>query len=100
MSGHPPAGITRDARGVPQIVGANTKVVEVVTTQQAYGWTAEKIASELPHLSLEQVQAAFAFYDSHRQEIDDDMERRLAKVERLREERGQPALVARLRAFW
>lgn len=95
--GAPPARIVLDERGVPVIAGANTKVLEVVSDWKAYGSTPEEMAAELPHLTVEQVEAALEYYETHREEIDEDIERRLAKVERLREEMGQPPFVERLR---
>lgn len=93
----PPARIVLDERGVPVIAGANTKVVEVVGHWQASGETAAELAADLPHLSVEQVEAALEYYRTHQEEIDEDMERRSAYVERLRQELGQPPYVERLR---
>lgn len=89
--------IVWDSVGVPQIAGANTKVVELIANAQASGGTPEELHQELPHLTVEQIEAALAFYAEHREEIDADIERRLRKVERLRRELGQPPIVERLR---
>lgn len=92
----PPARIVLDERGVAVIAGANTKVVEVVSDWKAYGGTPQEMAEELPHLSVEQVRAALEYYGTHREEIDEDIERRHAVVARLRKEMGQPPFVERL----
>lgn len=89
--------IVLDDQGVPVIAGANTKVVEIVAIRQSYAETPEEIAEGLPHLTLEQVEAALDYYEAHREEIDEDMERRIKWVERLREEMGQPDIVEKLR---
>lgn len=93
----PPPRIVRDRKGVPVIAGANTKVVEVVRHQQGTGHTPEEIHEALPHLSVAQVEAALAFFEEHREEIEEDIERRAAYADRLREELGQPPVVERLR---
>jgi len=92
-----PARVVLDQKGVPVIAGANTKVVEIVAIRQSYTETPEEIAEGLPHLTLEQVEAALDYYEAHKGEIDEDMERRIQWVERLREEMGQPEIVKRLR---
>lgn len=86
-----------DGAGVPVIAGANTKVVEVVSHLKAYGGTAEEIHRQLPHLSVEQVEAALTYYQACQKEMEEDLTRRLAEVERLRAEMGQPPIAARLR---
>lgn len=92
-----PVRVILDGVGVPVIAGANTKVVEVVSHVKAYGGTPEEIHRQLPHLSVEQVEAALTYYQAHQEEIEEDLERRLAEVERLRQEMGQPPIVERLR---
>ena len=89
--------IIRDEHGIPWIDGANTKVVEIVSHHQAYGETPEELHHALPHLSVAQIEAALAFYAEHREEIEEDMERRRRYVERLMEELGQPPVVERIR---
>jgi type I restriction enzyme R subunit len=95
--GEPPARIVLDERGVPMIAGTPFKVVQIVSRWKAYQETPEEMAADMPLLSLEQVEAAFDYYRAHQEEIDADIERRAAKVERLREEMGQPPFVERLR---
>jgi type I restriction enzyme R subunit len=92
-----PARIVLDEHGVPVIAGANTKVVEVVSHQRAYGETPAEMAANLPHLRLDQIEAALDYYQAHRDEIDGDLERRLAAVRRLRETSGQPPIADALR---
>ena len=93
----PPARIVLDEEGVPVVAGANTKVVEIVSHWKAYDETPEEITASLPHLGIEQVEAALEYYRAHEEEIDADIERRLAEVDRLRDEMGQPPVVERLR---
>ncbi len=62
--------IELDERGVAWIVGANTKVKEVVLDKMAYGWSPEEMHFQHPHLSMAQIHAALAFYYEHQVEID------------------------------
>jgi uncharacterized protein (DUF433 family) len=89
--------IALDENRVPVIVGANTKVSELIAEMQVHGLSPEEICFQLPHLSLGQIYSALAYYWDHREEIDQDLERRSKLAERLRRELGQPPLVERLR---
>jgi len=62
--------IELDERGVAWIVGANTKVKEVVLDKMAYGWSPEEMHFQHPHLSMAQIHAALAYYYEHQVEID------------------------------
>ncbi len=90
--------IVLDENGVPWIDGANTKVVEIVAEVKAHGWNAEELAYQHPHLMLEAVHSALAYYWDHQEEIDADLHRRKALVEEIRHETGEHPLVAKLRA--
>ena len=87
-----------DSQGVPQIAGANTKVVELVLDTIAYGWSPEELALQHPHLTLGQVHSALAYYWDHQAEIDRDIERRLRDVESMQRATGETRLQKRLRA--
>src|SRR5467141_1307659 len=79
-----------DEKGVPQIAGANTKVVEVVLDKMAYGWSPEEMHRQHPHLSMAQIHAALSYYYEHQDEVDADIERRTRSVEELRAEHRNP----------
>lgn len=88
--------IVVDDEGVPRIVGTTMKVVELITAQSAYGWSPEELRFQFPYLSMSQIHSALAYYWDHQGELDQDIARRLAVVEHLRQ---QPSdLRARLRA--
>ena len=90
--------IIRDDNGVPYIAGTTCKVIEVVRLQAAFGYSAEDLHRELPHLGVAQIRFALDHYQAHREELDADIERRDEMVERLREEAGPSPVAARLRA--
>jgi uncharacterized protein (DUF433 family) len=90
--------IILDEHGIPWIKAANTKVVELVADVKAHGWSPEELVSQHPHLTLGQVHSALAFYWDHREEIDADLARREAYIEKLRAEVAESPVVAKLRA--
>jgi uncharacterized protein (DUF433 family) len=45
---------------VPQIAGTTMQVVELVTAQQAHGWSPEELAFQFPHLTLGQIHSVLA----------------------------------------
>ena len=89
--------IVLDDRGVPRIAGTTMKVVELVTAQAAYGWSPEELHFQFPHLTLGQIHSALAYYWDHRDELDRDIARRLAEVERRQRQAASTPLHARLR---
>ena len=89
--------ILLDARDVPFITGTSMKVVELVTSIQAYGWSPEELHYQYPHLSMSQIYSALAYYWEHKEEIDADLKRRFEYSEKLRLEAGESTLAKRLR---
>jgi len=61
--------IRLDERGVAWIDATRVKVIEVALDHIAYGWSAEEIHRQQPHLSLAQAHAALAFYYDHQAEF-------------------------------
>ncbi|WKZ38416.1 MAG: DUF433 domain-containing protein [Anaerolineales bacterium] len=88
--------VLNEAR-VPFISGTTMKVIELVLAQTAYGWSAEELHIQFPHLSLGQIHSALAYYWDHREELESDMESRIQKTERMRKSAPVPPLVKRLR---
>ncbi|MBN3907132.1 MAG: DUF433 domain-containing protein [Nostoc sp. NMS1] len=87
-----------DESNVPFIKGTSMKVVELITSIHAYGWSPEELHFQYPHLSMSQIYSALAYYWEHKEEIDTDMQQRFEYAERLRLETGESALAKRLRA--
>jgi len=82
---------------IPEISGTTMKVVELVIEQKAYGWSPEELHFQHPYLTLGQIHSALAYYWDHREELDDDIQRRLERVEELRGEVEPLPLVERLK---
>jgi uncharacterized protein (DUF433 family) len=90
--------IVLDEVRVPRIAGTTMKVVELVTAQQAYGWSPEELAFQFPHLTLGQIHSALAYYWDHQRELDREIARDLALVDELRRRTPVAPILARLRA--
>jgi uncharacterized protein (DUF433 family) len=88
-------GLNQD--GVPSIAGTTMKVIELVTAQAAYGWSAEELHFQFPYLTLGQIHSALAYYWDHREELDRDISRRLAISEQLQRQAPMTPLRERLR---
>ena len=86
-----------DENNVPYIKGTSMKIVELVTSIQAYGWSPEELHFQYPHLSMSQIYSALAYYWEHKQEIDEDVKRRFEYAEKQRLEAGMSPLSQRLR---
>jgi uncharacterized protein (DUF433 family) len=80
---------------VPIVAGTTMKVVEIVVSQRAYGWSPEEIHFQYPHLSMSQIYSALAYYWDHRSEMDIDIQRRFDLAENLRQQSEPLNLVNR-----
>ena len=63
-----------DGQGRAWIDNTNVKVVEVVRDHLAYGWSADEIHWQHPHLNLAQIYAALAYYHDHRASMDAEIQ--------------------------
>jgi uncharacterized protein (DUF433 family) len=88
--------VLQDGR-VPLIAGTTMKVVELVTAQQAHGWSPEELAFQFPYLTLGQIHSALAYYWDHQAELDADIARRLALADDLQRRGPVAPVLARLR---
>ncbi|MEB3218164.1 MAG: DUF433 domain-containing protein [Nostocales cyanobacterium 94392] len=86
-----------DENNVPFIIGTRMKVVEIITSVYAYGWSAEELHFQYPHLTMSQIHSALAYYWDNKEDIDADMQRRLGNVDNLRQEAGESVIAKRLR---
>ncbi len=93
-----PTHILLDDQGRAWLDDTKTKVVELVLDHLAYGWSADEIREQHPHLSLGQIHAALGYYYDHQQEIDAQIEQDLRRVRALRVATGEAPMQRRLRA--
>lgn len=78
--------IQLDEQGMAIIAGSTMKVVEIVTSHIADGWSPDELHVEYPHLSLGQIYSALAYYWDHREAIDAEIQRQFEFAETLRQQ--------------
>jgi uncharacterized protein (DUF433 family) len=83
--------------GVPILTDTTMKVIELVLARIAYGWSAEELHFQFPHLSLGQIYSALAYYWDHRDAFEQEIERRLERVDQIQQHVEPSPLVARLK---
>jgi uncharacterized protein (DUF433 family) len=99
QSAEPIAHIFRDADGVAWIDRTRVKVIEVALDHVAYGWSAEEIHRQHPHLSLAQIHAALGYYYDRQAAFDAEMAESMAEADRLAGGSANSPLRRRLRLF-
>lgn len=87
-----------DQDNTPVIAGTRMKVVELVASVKAYGWSPEELGFQYPHLTMSQIHSALSYYWDHQAELDAVIEQRLQAAEKLRLEAGESRFAARMRA--
>jgi len=85
--------IILDKKGVPIITGTNMKVIELVLEKSAFGWSPEELHFQHPYLSLGQIHSALAYYWDHQKELDADIEKRLATVDKIQQKMDPPKFI-------
>jgi uncharacterized protein (DUF433 family) len=83
---------------VPFIKDTNMKVVELILNQIAYGWSPEELHFQHPHLSMGQIYSALAYYWDHQDQLEEEIESRLARVNRIKHSVKPTSLKKRLQA--
>ena len=82
---------------IPTISGTTTKVIELVVEKLAYGWSPEELHFQHPHLTLGQIYSALAYYWDHQEEFEQEIVRRLERVDQIRQQVRPAPLMARLK---
>lgn len=72
--------IELDDKNVAFIAGTNMKLVELISSYLAYGWSPEELHFNYPHLSMGQIHSALAYYFDHQIDIDKEINMRLEKI--------------------
>ena len=88
-----------DATGVAWIAGTNTKVKEVVLDKLAYGWSAEEMHFQHPHLSMAQIHAALAYYYENQDKLDEEIRCDLEEVDQIASKLEPSSLRTRLQSL-
>ena len=90
--------IVLDNKGVSIIAGTNMKVIELVLEKSAFGWSPEELHFQHPYLTLGQIHSALAYYWDHQKELDADIEKRLAAVEKTQQKMKPAKFLKRLKS--
>ena len=83
---------------VPIIAGTRMKIIELVTSVKAYGWSPEELSFQYSHLTMGQIYSALAYYSDYREEIDAEIETRYQEAEQQRIEAGESPFAKRMRS--
>lgn len=83
---------------VPIIAGTRIKIIDLVTSVKAYGWSPEELSFQYPHLTMGQIYSALAYYSDYREEIDIEIETQYKEVEQQRINAEESLFVARIRS--
>jgi DNA-binding transcriptional MerR regulator len=67
-------GIRIDGRGIAWVEGSTAKVKELIGIGKQCGLSVKGIREQLPHLSEGQIEAALAFFEAHREEVEAQLE--------------------------
>ncbi len=81
------------------ILGTPIKVVEIVLDHLAHGSDPREINREYPHLSLGQIHSALAYYYDHQTEVDEDIAKRMQKVDQIKGRTGPGPVALKLKAM-
>lgn len=90
--------IVLDERNIPVIAGTSMKIIELITSVKAYGWSPEELHDNYPHLSMSKIYSALAYYWDCQAEIDKAINQEAQWAAEARRAAGESPFVTRLRA--
>ena len=90
--------IVLDDKGVALIANTGMKVIELVQSHQAYGWSPVELHFQFPHISLGQIHSALAYYWDHKHDLDHQILQRAKTSQTIQTQTPVPDIVERLRA--
>ena len=92
----PLSHITLDADGVARVDDTTVKVIEIALDHIAYGWSADAMREQFPHLSLAQIHAALAYFYDHQAQFEEEIRKIEREITRWKKELGDSPLQRRL----
>ena len=93
----PLSHITLDEQGVARVDETTVKVVEIALDHLAYGWSADAMHEQYPHLSLAQIHAALAYFYDHQAQFEAEIGKLEREITQWNNELGDSPLQRRLR---
>src|SRR3954462_13874327 len=94
---HSLSHIVLDEQGAAWVDDTNVKVIEIALDHLAYGWSADAMHEQFPHLSLAQIHAALAFFYDHQEEFEQEIRRQEETIARDRSQAGDSPAQRRLK---
>lgn len=91
--------IVHDSEGVAFLDEGRTKVLDIAIDHLAYGWDAEQIHRQHPHLSLPQIHAALGYYHDHSADCDRQIAERRERADTILAQAANTELQRRLAAL-
>jgi uncharacterized protein (DUF433 family) len=88
-----------DELGRPWIDGTTMKVVELIAGAVVYGWNAEELGRQYPHLTPAQILGALSYYYDNQAAIDAELEGISRDAAKARLDSIDSPLCRRLRAM-
>jgi uncharacterized protein (DUF433 family) len=82
--------ISLDERGVAYINGTSMKVAHIAIDAERWGMTPQQIQENYSRLTLDQIDAALAYYHNHRDDIEAQISQENEEYERLLAENPNP----------
>ena len=74
------------------------RVAQIVMDYLAYGWSADEIHRQHPHLALAEVHAAMGYYYDNQAEIDAEIKAELEEVDRALDAKARSPVWLKLKA--
>jgi uncharacterized protein (DUF433 family) len=93
----PLSHIVLDEIGVARIDETTVKVIDIALDHLAYGWSADAIHEQFPHLSLGQIHAALAYFYDHQAQFEAEIRKQEGEIAKYREALGDTLVQRRLR---
>jgi uncharacterized protein (DUF433 family) len=87
-----------DPAGEPLISGTDTKVILIAIDRLAHHWDANEIQRQRPHLTLGQIYSALGYYYDHELEMNQLIDQRLQREDKLLSPLGNSRIRAKLQA--
>lgn len=93
----PLSHIVLDELGVARIDETTVKVIDIALDHLAYGWSADAIHEQFPHLSLGQIHAALAYFYDHQVQFEAQIQEQEREISGCKDAIGDSPVQRRLR---
>ncbi len=70
--------------GSPVIIGTRMRVIDIAIEYAMLDWSPDDIIKAHPHINLAQIHDALSYYYEHKEEMDEEIQTRIQKIEELK----------------